>query len=231
MGKIGKINHNAQIAELADLGTAHGATFDATKSIQSDEILSAIAAEEKKEAKALISATKKDKAAVNLAEFDSARDSAIADAQTLAKALKKLKDPKKSAAAERISAIFAKYAGITRLSNANESGQIASLLQDTQAADVAEALKILPEVEAAIDDIKTAEEAFQQARRASESAAASAGESASDVKKRLVSCINDKLVPYLTVAAMVKPAVYEDFANKIGVSIAKLNASISQRKK
>jgi len=228
---VSKVNGAAQIAELADLGAEHAKIFAEAKEEAKDEILSLIFADEKKATDELIAATKKDKVVINLAEFDAARDNAIMDAASLAKALKKLKNATKSAAAARVSAVFDKYTGITRLSNANESGQIASLLSDLKGAEVAAALEALPEVAEAIDDIKAAEEAFQDARHKSEAGIATSGLAASKVKKSLVSTINDKLTPYLSVVTLVKPAVYEDLANKISVSISKLNTTVLQRTK
>ena len=226
---VAKVNGAAQIAELADLGLEHQRIFDEYPLAKKDEILSLIFEGENKDTGELISATKKDKVVINLAEFDSARDTAISDAFSLARAFKKVKDSKKSAAASRVASVFDKYTGITRLSNANESGQIQSLLQDLEAEDVKTALLDLPEVADAIDDIKTAETAFQEARHKSEGGTATNGMAASKVKRSLVSTINDKLTPYLSVVALVKPEVYEELANKISVSISKLNTTILQR--
>lgn len=229
---IPKVNGAVQIAELADLGAEHAKTFDeAVEAVKGDEVLSIIVGSEKKEAAALVTATKKDKVVISLADVDSARDEAIMDAHALARAMKKLKAKAKREAAEKVTAVFDKYTGITRLSNANESGQIASLLEDLANPEAAAAVGSLEGMQDAVDDIAKAEAAFQDARHKSEEALAREGESASVVKKRLVSLINDKLVPYLSVVSAVKSDVYEDFAAKISVSITRLNATVNQRGK
>ena len=229
---IVKLNNNVQIAELADLGLSHAKTFDeCDERVKADEVLSLIIAEEKAEADALIAVTNKNKVQINLSSLDEARDSAISAARDLAFAFRALKDAEKKAAAEKISAIFGKYKGITRLSLANESGQIASLVLDLESEEVGEAAKKLDGMEDAIGDIKVAEAAFQAARHKSDGDISVSKETASDVKKRLLCVINSKLVPYLSVVSVVKADVFSTFTSQIAVSISRLNATVSQRLK
>lgn len=56
-------------------------------------------------------------------------------------------------------------------------------------------------------------------------------ESASSLKKPLLSAINDKLIPYITAMKMANSAVYADFATKAEGEIKRVNELVSRRGK
>ena len=74
-------------------------------------------------------------------------------------------------------------------------------------------------------------DAFVKASDEYTAASSAKGESASSVKKPLVSAINDRLVPYLTAMAMANGTVYGDFALKAEKEISRVNETVSRRGK
>ena len=221
---------NAEVEGLSDTLTR---LFNADLKAQTDAFLNATMAELETLSEKITTAILQDKTLSTLDAADSARDEAIKTLGTVLAAYAVFPIASKKELAAPLKAVWDKYAkaGITTANYTSESSLVESILQDFSADSLAENIANLEGVAEAITAIRAAQDEFTKANDEYVKASANKGASASSYNKPIVSLINDKLVPYLTVAAMVKPAVYEDFANKIGVSIAKLNASISQRKK
>ena len=96
----------------------------------------------------------------------------------------------------------------------------------TEVDSLSDALVRLYKVDAGI-----AQDAFVKASDEYTAASSAKGESASSVKKPLVSAINDRLVPYLTAMAMANGTVYGDFALKAEKEISRVNETVSRRGK
>ena len=86
-------------------------------------------------------------------------------------------------------------------------------------------------MEAAFAALRAAESAFLAETKAQNDQKIGAGENASSVKKRLVSLLNDQLIPYLNVASVAVPADYGAFADAVAVLVQKANAVVVQRSK
>lgn len=82
-----------------------------------------------------------------------------------------------------------------------------------------------------LGQIRTAQDEFVKASDDFTAASSAKTESASSVKKPLVSAINDRLVPYLTAMEMANGTVYADFALKIKKEISRVNETVSRRGK
>ena len=91
--------------------------------------------------------------------------------------------------------------------------------------------KNLGGVENALSALKEAQTAFsaQFSEVSNQTATAKNTKSSSELKKMILSCINDKIVPLLSAAALILPADYADFTSAIGEDIARANASASRR--
>ncbi|MCR5725657.1 MAG: hypothetical protein K6G80_11285 [Treponema sp.] len=62
-------------------------------------------------------------------------------------------------------------------------------------------------------------------------AEAAKGDSASVIKKEMLAYLNDNLLPYLTVAAVVDQTGYGDLAEKVEIEVERANSSVSRRLK
>ena len=81
------------------------------------------------------------------------------------------------------------------------------------------------------DGNELTQDAFVKASDEYTAASSAKAESASSLKKPLVSAINDRLVPYLTAMAMANGTVYGDFALKAEKEISRVNETVSRRGK
>ena len=104
-------------------------------------------------------------------------------------------------------------------------------MEDFSKADAQESIKVLDGVAEILGEIRAAQDAFVKASDEYTASSSAKGESASSVKKPLVSAINDRLVPYLTAMAMANGTVYGDFATKAEKEISRVNETVSRRGK
>ena len=232
MSKISKIAGAIQIGELGALAQAVAARYaQAADALSGDAILAALMKSEKAEADAIISAINRTKNASSLDEKDAARDEAITALFDTAKAYTLLGTAAEKETAKKVSAILEKYRGIAHLNNANESAQIASLLEDLDKEGNKASVDALANLAAAASALKAAEADFLAAQKAQEDAKINAGDSATAVKKRLLALMNDKVVPYLNIAADTVGGAYSDLAAQAALAVSKSNAVVTARAK
>lgn len=82
-----------------------------------------------------------------------------------------------------------------------------------------------------LEQIRSAQDAFVKASDEYNAASTVKTESASSLKKPLLSAINDKLIPYITAMQMANSAVYGDFAAKAEGEIKRVNEIVLRRGK
>lgn len=126
---------------------------------------------------------------------------------------------------------FNKYRGITAETYANESSLIESMLEDFSSAALFASVQVLEGVSSLIDNLRAAQTEFNKANDKFTAANAQRGESATAIKKTLLSAINDRFVPYITAMSISHAAVYGDFAAKTDAEIEKINAAVAKRGK
>ena len=144
---------------------------------------------------------------------------------------KKLPIQKKAEAAKKVSPCLDKYRGISRLDFATESTQIASLLEDLAMSEIAEALGELDGVGEIVEALKEAEKNFLAEEKALTIGKTEGGKTASELRKQLLSTVNDKLIPYLNVAVLIDEAVYGEIVKKVSLEVNEANSKIAQRAK
>ena len=228
--KVVFVNHNIQVSELATLATLHVSKWeDASEAVKGDELLSMIVADEKAKEAALTTSINRTKSASNLSDLDAKRDEILTELFDVVSGLRHSRNAEKKEAASAVNAVLSKYRGIARLSIANESGQVKSLLEDLEAEKANIAL--LDDVADIVADLSAAESAVLAELNKIDSDKVAAGESASEIKKQLVAIMNDELVPYLNVAKILKSDVYGDFADNVAASITRANATVDVRLK
>lgn len=176
----------------------------------------------------ITTAIKRDKVSTSLEDADSKRDGIISSLFTLLAGYGAIPIAEKKAAADKLLAVTSKYKGIANEAYARESSLIESMLEDLSADDIADSIKTLDGVRELIASLRAAQDEFNTANDSATSALASKGESATAVKKTLVSAINEKLSPYITAMGAVN-SDYADFGAKADMEISKANASVAKK--
>lgn len=203
----------------------------ADSTVSADAYLKEVFAEIERISASITTAIKADKTASTLDEADTRRDEIIRQLTAAIAGYAALPIPAFKTAAETLTAITAKYKGITGASYAQESSLISSLLEDLNADSAKEAVSALQGVGDLVTSLETAQDKFNKANDAYNAAGANKGESATSLKKPLLSAINDKLVPYLTAMNLANKASYGDFASKVENEITRANAVVTKRGK
>lgn len=226
-----KIRTTVRVTELDTISDIIIRLYKADSGIASDDYLKSTMAEIESLSERITIAIKADKIASTLDEADVKRDEIIRSLGTLLNGYAVIPIAEKKAAAEKLLAVFDKYKGITAESYANESSFIESMLKDYAASELADSIKALDGVGSYISDLRAAQDEFNKANDEFTASNVNKNESASALKKPLLSAINDKLVAYLTAMNLVNAAVYGDFVSKAESEIEKINASVAKRGK
>lgn len=221
-----KVNVRARVTELDSLSDALVRLYKAQSALVSDAALAAIMADVESVSERLTTAIKRDAVSSGLEDTDAQRDEGIRLLGTLVEGYTAIPFADQKAAAETLKAVFDKYGKkIAGESYANESSLIESMLADF-AAKKAET-ELLPGVPELLKSLRAAEDAFKAASDAYTTAKTDKGESATAVKKTLLSVMNDRLVPYLTAMAQVEP--YKAFAAQAEAEVKKTNDAVAKR--
>lgn len=226
-----KIRTTVRVTELDTISDIIIRLYKADSGIAGDDYLKSTMAEIESLSERITIAIKADKIASTLDEADVKRDEIIRSLGTLLNGYSVIPIAEKKAAAEKLLAVFDKYKGITAESYANESSFIESMLKDYAASELADSIKALDGVGSYISDLRAAQDEFNKANDEFTASNVNKNESASALKKPLLSAINDKLVAYLTAMNLVNAAVYGDFVSKAESEIEKMNNSVAKRGK
>ena len=226
-----KLKSTARVTELDTVSDVLVRLYKADTAVAGDNYLKGVMAEVGEYSDKITSAIKSDKTASTLDAADAKRDEIIRSLGTLLNGYAVIPVADKKAAAEKLLAVFGKYKGITGESYANESSLVESMLEDFAADSLADSIKALEGVSSYLADLRAAQDEFNKANDEFTAASTNKGESATSLKKPLLSAINDKLVPYLTAMNLANKAVYGDFATKAEAEIEKVNASVMKRGK
>jgi hypothetical protein len=173
------------------------------------------------------------KAESKLEEKDEQRDNKIRAVHYLVLGLMHHPDAVIKAAAQKVDAVFEHYGlSITNQSYATESSLIESLLKDFAEADLQPAIASLPGLSQIINELKIAQTSFEEALLLFEKEKAKEGnkETATEIKKEVLSIINDKLIVYLAAMIQVNNQKYGEFAGTIAQVINDINVQIKKRK-
>lgn len=136
----------------------------------------------------------------------------------------------KKASVQNLLAVFSKYGKqITQKNFAEESSLIESMIEDFGAENLSSDIAALDGMGELVSELRTAQDSFKKENDEYTKASVNRGESATSVKKSLISALNDKFVPYLSAVAPL--ADYKEFATKCEAEIIKANATVCERKK
>ena len=231
---MNKIISKIRVAELDTLSDVlvrlYKDSSAAENAVSKDANLSLIMAEVEKLSVDITTAIKSDRVSSSLDEADIARDEIIRNIGDALTGYAAIPVAAKKASAQNLLSVFSKYGKqITQKNFAEESSLIESLLEDFGAENLASDVAALDGVGELVSELRTAQNSFNKANDDYTHASVNRGESATSVKKSLISVLNDKLVPYLSAVAPL--ADYKDFASKCEAEITKANETVSKRGK
>ena len=173
-------------------------------------------------------AIRQDAVVSTLDEADSARDAATRDLFTLAGGYTASPFAEVRAAANEVCAVLDKYGrGMTSKNYADQTALTESLLEDLGAEKVAAQVKALSGVAELVAQLREAQDGFAAAHDGYVRAKAGKGESASSLKKPIVSLINDNIVPYLNIVAAMDG--YAEFVAAVAGNIKSTNDTVARR--
>ena len=228
--KIEKISKFIQNAELADFAPKMYDWYEKS-GIKSDPILQAMMKSEKEQGDSLLTAFKKQKVVSGLEEADKVRDEAETAFFAVLDGYASFPLEAKKAAAKKILEVAGKYRGLTRLALNKQSTETMSMLSDLAKPEFESAIKELDGVGDLIEKITAAQEAFRKEEARLVEEKISSTDSATALRKKLFSLINDDIIPYLNVAAKYGDESYGELAKKIAAEADSTNAKVSLRVK
>lgn len=231
---MNKVKTAIRVAELDTLSDVLVRLYKdssvAENAVSKDANLSGIMEEVEKLSAEITTAIKSDRVSSTLDEADIARDEIIRNIGDALTGYAAIPVAAKKVAAQNLLAVFNKYGKqITQKNFAEESSLIESLLEDFEAESLKADVAALEGVGELVSELRTAQDSFNKANDDFTNASVNRVESATSVKKSLISVLNDKLVPYLSAVAPL--ADYKDFASKCEAEITKANATVSGRAK
>ncbi|MGD8782604.1 MAG: DUF6261 family protein [Ignavibacteria bacterium] len=174
------------------------------------------------------------KAESELEEKDELRDIKIRAIYYLILGLLHHPDETVSTAAQKVDDVFEHYGvDITEESYATESSLVESLLEDLEDTDLQTAIEAVPVLSQAIDGLKTAQAAFEEAKviYEEEKAEERTEENATTIKKEAASIINEQLVTYLRAMIQVDETTYGEFTRIVAGIIEDNNTAVKKRRK
>ena len=223
-----KVNARVRVTKLDSLSDTLVRLYKAQEALSQDAMLCAIMADVESASDRLTSAIKRDAVSSGLEDADSRRDEAVRLLGTLVEGYTAIPFAEQKAAAQTLKALFDKYGKkIAGESYAAESSLVESMLADFAAKDALQ--KTLPGVPELVQNLRDAEDAFKSASDDFAAAKNAKGESATAVKKILVSILNDRLVPYLAAASCMES--HKTFVSLAEAEIKKANDTAAKRAK
>lgn len=227
---MNKVISKVRVTEVDGLSDALVRLYKADEGVSSDVFLKSVMDEIEKLSVSITTAIKQDKVLSNLEEADGVRDEAVKNLSTLLDGYEVFPVAAKKEAAKKLKAVFDKYRkSITTANYVSESSLIESLLEDFSNEE--ETVGALDGVKEILEQIRSAQDSFVKASDEYNAASTVKTESASSLKKPLLSAINDKLIPYITAMKMANSAVYADFATKAEGEIKRVNEIVLRRGK
>lgn len=230
-----KVNSSMRVSELDTLSDVVVRLYKDASSLESasvakDENLAQMMSEVEKNSAALTTAIKTDKVKSTLNDVNIARNDVIRKLGNALLGYSSIPVPAKQSAGVHLLQIFNKYGKqIASKSYAEESSLIESLLEDFTSDSLADEIAALDGISELVSSLRSAQDEFNRANDAYTAAKTGKGDSATVVKKTLLSVLNDRVVSYLS--AVGKVPGYKDFVSKVESEIVKANSTVSARKK
>ena len=233
MAKVVKLNARVFVTELDALSDALEREYAAAcaggeTAVAKDAVLKAQFGQLADLSARNTTAIKQSPVTSTLDEADSARDLVTRDLFTLSTGYTASPFSEVKSAAQDVCAVLDKYGrGITNKGYAEQTALTESLLEDLGADKIAAQVKSLAGVAELVAQLREAQDGFAAAHDGYIKAKAGKGESASSLKRPLVSLINDGIVPYLNIVSAMDG--YADFVAAVAGNIKKTNDTVARR--
>lgn len=182
--------------------------------------------------KSAISTLNSEKSKSSLDDLDRALDEAWTALGTGLEGHFALQKGEKKEAAKTLLDLYSRHGGksAARLNFASETTTIASALDEFKNDKAKAAIELLGGIGEAVEAIGEAHTAFSQAfnQAAEKNAAGKVSKSSSDLKKEILHCINDKILPFLSAASLLDSATYAPIASVIDEDVSRANSLASK---
>lgn len=230
---MNKIRNQARINEIGGIANTILRIYKADSAAKKDPYLKTVMADLEDLSGRITSAILQDKVVSNLDEADGLRDEALRAFGKLVAGYSAFPSDEKRNAALALKGIYDKYikAGIINASYVEESSMLESLWEELSSDESRANMAKLDGVSELADAIRKAQDTFTAANDVYAKAKGSKAESATGLKKPLLSAINDKTVPYLSAMALSGNASLADFSQNLDLEISRLNDNIAKRQK
>ena len=231
---VPKVSPNIRVAEIETAAAAVSALFAKYTAVLSLSLFKMAEAELSDLDTQAVAALNSVKTLSSLDEKDAVRDEAIRTLGNVLTGYASLPIAEKKDAAKTLLDIYNRYGrALTEKNFAEQSALDKSFLADLSSAEAVAAAKKLEGVTEVIASFRAAEADFV-AFTASYNDAKTAGKekaSSSLLKKQLLSCLNEKIIPLVNAAVAIDEASYHDFAAELATTITRANDAVSRRSK
>lgn len=223
--KLETLNYNVRVAAVAECAATISRSFLQDSEAQKDEFLTQTVTQAGKDGEGLTEAIKQTKVVSNLDEKDSARDAAVKVLFSVADGFFAMPVPSVKSKIAGVKEVLSKYSRteIVRSAYTEESTLIKSLLQDLEAQK--EDISSLTGLLESVDALKAAQSDFDSALDEYEAAQGAKKESASSLKKPLVTLINEKIVGYLSLQKMLGNTSLASFSTLVSAAVQRANST------
>ena len=230
---IPKLSHQTRITEVHSTSVKLGLSYK-KQTLESDTYLAGLFSYLTDKSDALGTAINRSKAQSNLDDKDVVRDERVQALKYLL--LGAIYNPKAeiSTSATKLYAIFEKYGlKMTKESYLIESSLIESMLEDYAALDLQTDIAAVLGCAELIASLQTAQSNFRTADTIWDEEKTKEGitESASDIKKEVLTIVNDTIVVYLRAMSQVNKELYAEFARAVADIINEVNQAVKRRNK
>lgn len=224
-----KLNWKVRNPELDSVSDYLISVYKQDSKLAQDAYLRGIMAQIEEFSERITVALDADKVRSQVEEADSRRDEILRLLETVLKGQAALPIADKKAAAEQVLTVFNKYKGIINKVYDEESAHIESLLKDMEKPEMVAVIAQLDGVKQYLSDLRAAQDEFNRVQQEALARRANKEESASSLRKPLLSAINDDLVTHLSAMVKIDEALYGDFVAKVEAKFGEVNTRIDKR--
>lgn len=224
-----KLNWKVRNPELDSVSDYLISVYKQDSKLAQDAYLRGIMAQIEEFSERITVALDADKVRSQVEEADSRRDEVLRLLETVLKGQAALPIADKKAAAEQVLTVFNKYKGIINKVYDEESAHIESLLKDMEKPEMVAVIAQLDGVKQYLSDLRAAQDEFNRVQQEALARRANKEESASSLRKPLLSAINDDLVTHLSAMVKIDEALYGDFVAKVEAKFGEVNTRIDKR--
>lgn len=231
-----KLSSSIKTTEITPFGKALVSLYAARESLSSDSHLKIVMEEIASLSESLVEAVNRGSESMSLESVDAERDRLVKNLGAILAGYAAMPFEEECLFAQSLLSVYDKYGvKIIYKPNAEESTYIDSMLKDYDDEKYAQGIEALRGVKETLSLLKEAESAFKKANQNLVTKTAeknsSGKKSATELKKMLVACVNEKLLPYLSAIRLVSPEAYSAFVQEVEVEVTRANKAVSARSK